>query len=189
LDTGFGIRLPRFADRSLSSQTVAIPSALIPSSVSCEICYVALEDQEGEQTFQCRHCSKVFHEDCVRDWCQALPNVHRSYEKVFGNCPSCDGVSEMRTCLCFTSMCIEYNCPCTLTLLLMIEQNVDRIVLHSKNKWWTMRSLYSLFKGVFKRSIGWNLRRPKLDRWLQRPRLPRQRREQSQEHLVRPTNH
>jgi E3 ubiquitin-protein ligase FANCL len=57
---------------------------------SCSICYdVMVEDGTDGVSFECQECKKQFHQDCLLEWVQTLPETRRSFNRVFAGCPNC----------------------------------------------------------------------------------------------------
>lgn len=88
-----GLTLPPAA-----SENDSVTKADEVEALTCEICYMQDEnddlsaDQKLTNWFECEHCLKSFHNDCLRDWCVALPNARRSFNKIMATCPSCQAV-------------------------------------------------------------------------------------------------
>ncbi|KAI3637073.1 hypothetical protein MIR68_004779 [Amoeboaphelidium protococcarum] len=59
------------------------------SQLECSICYTNVEEASVAQQFSCDSCQKVFHRECIVEWCQALASTRITLHRMFSSCPNC----------------------------------------------------------------------------------------------------
>lgn len=66
-----------------------------PGIASCEIIHTSTE---GSSCVSCLNskCDKLYHTECALSWLTSLPNVKRSFGTLFGKCPYCGDVLEVK---------------------------------------------------------------------------------------------
>ncbi|KAI3635133.1 hypothetical protein MIR68_006699 [Amoeboaphelidium protococcarum] len=59
------------------------------SQLECSICYTDVEEASVAQQFSCDSCQKMFHRECIIEWCQALASTRITLHRMFSSCPNC----------------------------------------------------------------------------------------------------
>jgi len=64
--------------------------------LECGICYAHRLSRPGDAEAclpECccenTHCGRAFHQPCLFEWLQSLPDSRRSFDTIFGSCPYC----------------------------------------------------------------------------------------------------
>ena len=69
--------------------------------VECGICYAHRLSREGagdeeaclpECCCENKKCARAFHQPCLFEWLQGLPDSRRSFNTIFGPCPYCGDI-------------------------------------------------------------------------------------------------
>lgn len=77
------VNLEKLFGLKLRTQNVDITQS--SSEQQCSICLTETDNTQ----FECNSCSKGFHHECIKEWCNSVPTTRRRFNTLISTCPYC----------------------------------------------------------------------------------------------------